>query len=115
MQDSAGSILSSLGYEVVVAENGAVAASRFREAEESGESFDFCVLDLIVPNGVDGVDCARDILGVNPDAILLVSSGYSDDPVLSHYRDYGFRGVIPKPYTVDELRQALASALENEP
>ncbi len=115
VQDSAGSILSSLGYEVVVAENGAVAASRFREAEESGESFDFCVLDLIVPNGVDGVDCARDILGVNPDAILLVSSGYSDDPVLSHYRDYGFRGVIPKPYTVDELRQALASALENEP
>ena len=112
VQDSAGAILSSLGYEVVVTSDGKEAVDRFREVHDSGDAFDFCVLDLIVPGGMSGADCARELLAIDKDAILLVSSGYSDDLVLSHYRDYGFRGIIPKPYTVEELRQALVSALD---
>jgi PAS domain S-box-containing protein len=112
VQDSAGAILSSLGYEVVVTSDGKEAVERFREVHDSGDAFDFCVLDLIVPGGMSGADCARELLAIDKDAILLVSSGYSDDLVLSHYRDYGFRGIIPKPYTVEELRQALVSALD---
>ncbi len=112
VRDSAEGILSSLGYEVIMAADGREAVNSFREAHDSGNSFDFCVLDLIVPGGMSGTACAREILAIDRDAILLVSSGYSDDLVLSHYRDYGFSGIIPKPYTVEELKQALASALE---
>jgi len=58
-----------------------------------------------------GIECAKEILSVNPDAVLLVSSGYSDNPVLAHYQDYGFKGIIPKPYTLDELRRVLENVL----
>jgi DNA-binding NarL/FixJ family response regulator len=83
----------------------------YAEARESGNGFAFCILDLVVPGGMNGVDAAREILKQYPDAVLLVSSGYSEDIVLSNYRYYGFRGLIPKPYTVDELRIALSDAL----
>jgi len=112
VRDSAGSILSSLGYEVAFAIDGQEAIDQYRKVHDTGEDFDFCIIDLIVPCGMGGTDCAKGIRAIDPDAILLVSSGYSDDLVLSHYSEYGFSGIIPKPYTVEELKQALARALK---
>jgi PAS domain S-box-containing protein len=111
VREAATGMLSSFGYEVVATCDGQEALDVYRDAQSSGSPFDFGILDLIVPGGMSGTECVGKILHVDPDAILLVSSGYSDDPVLSHYRDYGFRGIIPKPYTVEELRRVLADVL----
>jgi len=111
VRESAGSMLSSFGYEVTSAADGKEAVDTYREAILTGSRFDFTILDLVVPGGMSGIDCARGILAMDADALLLVSSGYSDDPVLAHYHDYGFTGIIPKPYTRDELGQALANVL----
>ena len=108
---SASEILSSLGYEVTKKSNGPEAFRSYRDAVVAGTPFDFCILDLVIPGGMSGSDCAKAILEFDPGALLFVSSGYSDDPVLSHYRDYGFRGIIPKPYTYEEFRQSLANVL----
>jgi signal transduction histidine kinase/CheY-like chemotaxis protein len=111
VRESASALLASFGYTVMTAPEGRSAVGMYAEARESGNGFAFCILDLVVPGGMNGVDAAKEILKQYPDAVLLVSSGYSEDLVLSHYREYGFRGLIPKPYTVDELRSALSDAL----
>jgi len=107
----ASGLLESFGYEVTEAADGDEATLRYRESFDAGRRFDVCILDLMVQGGLSGIECAKNILAIDGDALLIVSSGYSDDPVLSHFRDYGFRGIIPKPYTLEELRNVLANML----
>jgi CheY-like chemotaxis protein len=106
-------LLASLGYDVVSTVEGGEAVEEYRRSRASDRPFDFCILDLIVPEGMPGTECAKQILAFDPNAVLLVSSGYSDDPVLSHYQEYGFKGIIPKPYTIEELRAAIGKKLVN--
>ena len=51
---------------------------------------------------------------IDPEAMVIVSSGYSNDPVLSDYKNYGFSGWITKPYTVQSLSRILAEGIEKE-
>lgn len=111
VRESATNMLSSLGLEVVETGEGDEAFILYKAAKESEKPFDFCILDLIIHEGVSGLECAKRILAIDESAILLVSSGYSDDSVLSHYREYGFTGILPKPYSLEELREALSGAL----
>lgn len=111
VRDSAEGLLSSLGYSVVSAREGSSAVALYRESLAGAEPFAFCILDLIVPNGMNGTRCAEEILSIDPDAVLLVSSGYSEDPALSKWKEYGFRGVLPKPYTREELAKCLSAML----
>lgn len=39
--------------------------------------------------------------------MLIVSSGYSNDPVVANYHQYGFSGAIPKPFDADTLVREL--------
>jgi len=109
--DTASGMLTSFGYEVTGCADGLEAVTRYRESFIAGQPYDLCILDLVIPKGMSGTECAREIRSIDPDAVLIVSSGYSDDPVMSRYRDYGFRGVIQKPYTMEELRQVLSDVL----
>lgn len=107
VRESASGMLASLGYEVTCAADGKEAIALYREAFSAFKFFDFCILDLKVPGGMGGSDCAQELLKLNPEAILFVSSGYSDDSTLPRFKEFGFRGIIPKPYTLDELRDTL--------
>lgn len=111
VRETASNLLCTFGFDVIETCDGEEAAVRYRDVIESGKTIDFCILDLLVPGGMSGIDCAKKILAINPDAVLLVSSGYSDDPVLAHYQDFGFKGIIPKPYTLEELHQVLSNML----
>ncbi len=111
VRDIAEGLLASLGYSVVPACEGAAAVALYRESLAGSERFAFCILDLIVPNGMNGTRCAEEILAIDPAAVLLVSSGYSEDPALSKWKEYGFRGVLPKPYTREELVSCLSAML----
>ena len=55
-----------------------------------------------------GKETARQILQIDPQARLIVSSGYSNDPLMADYEKWGFKGVIPKPYGVKELSETIA-------
>ncbi len=111
VRDAASEILTLLGYTVMVAADGDEAVGLYRDAFAEGEPFSFCVFDLVVPGGKSGTAAAKEVLAIDPKAALIVSSGYSDDPVLSNFRDWGFRGVIMKPYTIEEFRSSLATIL----
>ena len=104
-------MLEIMGYDVVSAADGEEAVRLYIKAAENGLRFDAVILDLIVHRGMGGRDAAAKLIEYDPDVIALVSSGFVGDPVLQNYREYGFRGVIPKPYTSDELREGLIRVL----
>jgi PAS domain S-box-containing protein len=111
--DMARGMLDHLGCESKGARDGGEAILMYAEAAEEGKGFDLVVMDLTIPGGMGGKEASRRILGMYPDARLIVSSGYSADPVMANYSAYGFRGVLPKPYRVEELRRVLEQVLES--
>jgi signal transduction histidine kinase/ActR/RegA family two-component response regulator len=103
--------LCRLGHAVGVVDEGSAAVDRYRQAMEVGQPFDAVVLDLTVKGGMGGREAIAKILELDPDATGIVASGYADDPVLSTPADYGFRGRLTKPFTVQEVEQVLADVL----
>ena len=70
-------------------------------------------MDLTIPGGMGGKEAAEKILEIDPGARLIVSSGYSVDPVMAHYKSYGFRGAVGKPYEAKEIAQVLSAVAKN--
>ncbi len=103
----AGSILDYLGYEVELAANGEEAIEKFQNARDSGEPYSLLIMDLTVPGAMGGRETMELLLRIDPGARAIVSSGYSNDPVLADYRKYGFSGVVKKPYSVAELSRIV--------
>jgi two-component system, cell cycle sensor histidine kinase and response regulator CckA len=99
--------LEFMGYQVTTCANGEGAVNGYREAHEAGEPFFAVILDLTVPDGMGGVEAAKQILAFDPSAKLIVSSGYSYDPIMTGYQQYGFCASVTKPYKVDQLEQEL--------
>ena len=108
--DVAKDMLESLGYEAQIAPSGRHAIEQFREAELRGEPFDAVILDLTVPGGMGGGEAVPHIKDMRPNVPVVVTSGYADDSVLARFRDYGFDGVLPKPFGIPDLRRALDEA-----
>jgi PAS domain S-box-containing protein len=101
-------MLQSLGFVAEVASSGEDALQRFRGAEDRGIPFDIAILDLTVPGGMGGAEAVHRIRQIRSDVLVFVTSGYADDAVLARFREYGFDGVLPKPFAVSDLRRALA-------
>lgn len=114
IRDALGRMLMQLDYDVATTADGAAAVEIFRAARESGPSFDAVILDLTVPGGMGGKEAVRKLLEIDPEARGIVSSGYSDDPVMADFRAHGFRAVLPKPYRLLELKNVLG-AVWNRP
>lgn len=103
----AGEILSYLGYKVSFSKDGAKAIEMYKDAMESGEPFDAVVLDLTVRGGMGGKEAMRKLMEIDPHVTGVVSSGYSDDSVMTDFEKYGFKGVVAKPYSVHEVSVVL--------
>jgi len=104
-------MLKSLGHEVLQARDGEEAVALFRESLEKDRPVDLVITDLTVNQGMGGLEAASLILGMNPRMKMIVSSGYSDDPVMAEFGRYGFSGAIKKPYTLKELRTGVNEVL----
>ena len=107
----AGRILARLGYETAFARNGSEAVALYKEALKTDQPFDAVVLDLTVRGGMGGEEAMRHLLKIDPQVKVIVSSGYSDSPVMQDYKQYGFSGAASKPYSLLELSQALDRVL----
>ena len=99
--------ISSLGYKVAVAVDGTEAIELYKAAIESGNPFDAAIIDLTVAGGMGGKWTINRLVEIDPEVKAIVSSGYSNDPVMIRFEEYGFRGVIAKPYKIKELSEVL--------
>ncbi len=111
IQKIVGGFLRKLGYRVGYANNGAEAIELYKAARESGDSYDMVIMDLTIPGGQSGEEVVIELKKVDPLAKVIVSSGYSNSPIMANYKEYGFDGVIGKPYLIKELSKVLEEAL----
>jgi PAS domain S-box-containing protein len=100
-------MLAHLGFEVTACSSGEEAVQLYDASRASGKPFLVVIMDLTVPGGFGGKEAAERILSRHPDACLIVSSGYSNDPVMAHFREYGFRAAIAKPYNIKKFQDLL--------
>jgi PAS domain S-box-containing protein len=107
-------MLLSFGNDVVLAVDGEETLEIYREAMNSGKPFDAVIMDLTIPSGMGGKEAVKNLLKMDPNAKALVSSGYSSNPVISNCEKYGFKGFIPKPYRLEDLKCVIHAVLSEE-
>jgi nitrogen-specific signal transduction histidine kinase/ActR/RegA family two-component response regulator len=109
-----GLMLKKLGYQVTNARDGQEALELYRRAREEGAAFDAVILDLTVPGGMGGEEAIQQLRDLDPQVKAIVSSGYADNRVMAGYAEYGFQGVIPKPYRIGQLSEVVHRVLHPE-
>jgi CheY-like chemotaxis protein len=113
VRDVSGEMLELLGYGVEFAFDGMEALKKYKEAMDTGEPFRMVIMDLTVPGGMGGKETITELLAMDSNAKAIVSSGYSRDPVMANFKEYGFKGIIAKPYTMTEFSIVLRDMLED--
>jgi PAS domain S-box-containing protein len=103
--------LSRSGYEVVLATDGNEAVHLYQKAKEAGAPIHLSIMDLTIPGGMGGKEATKEIHKIDPEAKVIVSSGYSNDPVMADFCKYGFCGAIAKPFQIKELMEVVAKAV----
>jgi len=104
-------LLVQMDCEVVATEDGLAASAQYRQYKEAGKPFDLVILDLTVPGGGGGQETVQRILEYDPQARVIVSSGYAEDSVIANYSEFGFKAVVTKPYTYDQLLRTISKVL----
>ena len=104
-------LLSHLGYSVLTARHGQEAIDCYKENLERNVCVDLVILDLTIPAGMGGKETVVRLKEIDPEVKAIVSSGYSHDPIMANYADYGFKAVITKPYNIQELSSLIQSLL----
>jgi PAS domain S-box-containing protein len=100
-------VLEMLGYEVEVASDGEEAIQKYLNAQRVDAPFGAVILDLTIKGGMGGQETIKRLHEINPDIIAIVASGYANDPVMSNFKDYGFRDALHKPYQLKDLQNSL--------
>ena len=104
-------VLEPLGYQVTETLDGLSAIAAYETALREGRPFDLVISDLTMPGGLSGAETIARLREIDPAVRAIVSSGYANDPILSRFADYGFTGMLAKPYELDALVRKAAEVL----
>ncbi len=109
--DVASSQLTVLGHKAILVADGVQAVNKYQELQDNDQPVDLVIMDLTIPGGMGGQEAAIKLLQVDPEAKIIVASGYSNDPVMANYKENGFCAAIAKPFDLKELSDTIASVL----
>ena len=110
--DVVGDMLGRLGYEAKTALSGDEAIDRYMDAMEGGSPFDAVIMDFIIRGGMGSRETIAELLRLDPDAKIIVSSGYSYKVIMGRHAGCGISEFLPKPYSLKELSDTLAKAID---
>jgi DNA-binding response OmpR family regulator len=108
-------MLRALGHAVVETAKGEDAIAAFEQARSEGAPFDVVTLDLKVAGGLGGLETARALLAIDPGALLLAVSGYSDEGTMAAFAAEGFGDALAKPFQRHELAAKIEALLRRQP
>jgi CheY-like chemotaxis protein len=111
VRETCGEMLVVMGHAVDYAANGQEALDKYQQALQERQPFDLVIMDLTIPGGIGGKEAIQLLLEIDPKAKAIVSSGYSHDDVMANFRDYGFLGVVAKPYILDSFAKVIQKIL----
>jgi CheY-like chemotaxis protein len=105
-------VLTRLGYDVEVVDDGDSALAEYERARGEGRPFDLVIMDLVIPGGMGGKEAIGRLLEIDPAARAIVSSGYSTDPVMSDHLELGFKAAVSKPWSLEEIGRTIREVIE---
>jgi len=114
VRNTAYGILKKLGYDVELAKDGAEAVEKYRAAQEVSRPFNAVIMDLTVPGNMGGREAIGRLRAIDPGVKAILSSGYSNDPVMTNFREYGFCDMVVKPYQISELGKTLRKVIADQ-
>jgi len=107
-------VLKFLKYDVVFARDGLAAIDLYKKEKTAGVPFDIVILDLSVLSGVGGKETIEHLRKFDPAIKAIISSGYSNDPVVENFSQYGFSGRLTKPYKIKDLKNILEQLMRKQ-
>jgi len=108
------SMLDLFGYSFDTAIDGEQTINKYKAAREAGDPFDIVIMDLTIPGGMGGKETIIKLLDFDPKANVIVSSGYSTDPIMANFDEYGFKGRLEKPFQMDEMKKELSRLISEK-
>ncbi|MCD6580657.1 MAG: cache domain-containing protein [Desulfuromusa sp.] len=104
-------MLEIIGYATDVADEGETGKKKYLAAQNKGNPYALVIMDLTIPGGMGGEEATKEILTIDPDAKVIATSGYSTDPIMARFLDYGFSGRILKPFRLDDVKREIFRVL----
>lgn len=107
VRDLARKMLDETGHDALLAKDGGEAVQLYQDALDNETPIDLSIMDLTIPGGMGGQEAVQKVLEINPNAKVIVSSGYSNDPVMANFKDYGFCAALLKPFRLLEFTKMI--------
>lgn len=107
------SLMRRIGLDAVGVPDGASAIRAYQDALDEGNPFSLTIMDLTIPGGMGGLEAIGELRRIDPNICAIVSSGYSGDPVMANYEEFGFSGNVEKPYEVEVLMECVTRLLSD--
>lgn len=114
VRDVTGEMLKLIGYRAEFAIDGSQVIEMYKKAYNMGAPYAAVIMDLTIPGAMGGKEAIDKLIAINPKIKVIVSSGFSKDPIMSNYKKYGFAGVLAKPYRVSEFSRIVREVLAGE-
>jgi CheY-like chemotaxis protein len=112
VREIASGILDRFGHETLHAADGEEAIKIYQREKSQGRPIDLVIMDLTIPGAMGGKEAITQLLHIDSEARVIVSSGYANDPVMANYREYGFVAAIQKPFQLSELIWIVEQSLK---
>lgn len=104
-------ILQTKGFKTLTAEDGQDALNIYQERAATDNQISLTIMDLTVPGGMGGKEANEKLLEIDPQAKVIVSSGYANDPIMANFSEYGFKAALSKPFRMQELFSTIEEVL----
>ena len=111
IRDMMSHTLSFIGYDVKCAKDGVETIKLYNESKRKGKPFDVIIMDLTIPGLMGGEETIKKLREKDLETKVIVSSGYSNNKIMANYKEYGFNGILSKPFEIHRMSEVIQTVI----